>query len=486
MLNAYCCALSRYLTAGKQAVFTGKQQRDGVAALPFIVPGLFAFVGGPCTPASGADDVQARSRESPQLIVADEADEEACDSAYDADNEAAAVEVDKAAGYNWTAYHAVWHETPFDSAVTALFAEYASLYSRISGQVRSCVPPPMTLSRGLSISEQASRFVTLFVNPILGEIHSTKVHKLLCHVMSSIRWHGDLQNANTADNEAQHKHDKPFYSRTNKHLADFTRQLVVHARGSHAVLRRLDAAERTEAGASSGGSVGRHQSRGRFGRPALAAAPCPPGSVAGAERTHRDPSSYHLQQVTIDELEARPDLSGVGALLGMSGDTKVRLVSHRKFSAVMDCGTRTVQTMHASNSYYDAPWYDAVLYEDGGCAPGSACVGVLRAVLRMGHGDVAVLADMQEIPPQPRCPLQERGCTRLAWRVLPDTSRIVVRVVPLSAIRRVVLLMPDYAELSQRCGVAAAPPRNHSDQCERLKMRFFVNDFHPWRVDGRR
>lgn len=434
----------------------------------------------PCAPGADVDD---GCRGTPQLILPYDADDAACDTECDADDEAEAIKVDKSAGYNWAAYHEVWHDTPFDRAVTALFAEYASLYSRISGQVRSSLPPPMTLARGLSIAEQASRFVTLYVNPILGEIHSTKVHKLLCHVMSSIRWHGDLQNTNTAENESQHKHDKPFYSRTNKHVTDYTRQLVVRARGAHAVLRKLDRVDGQTASAASR-RVPRHHDQPPSAPDAPAALPARGGPAARHPR--QVSSSYHLQRVSVDELEARPDLAGVGAILGLSGGANVHLVSHTKINAVMDCGARTVQSIHASASYFGSPWYDAVLYKDDGGAPGSASVGVLRAILRMGHGDVAIVAEMEEVAAQSGCPLQERGCARLAWRVYPNTTRIVVRVIPLSTVRRLLLLMPDFAELSQRRGVAAAPPRCDGNQVERLKMRFFINDFHPWKVDGRR
>lgn len=428
-------------------------------------------------------DACTRGSGPPQLIVSDDGDDNGSDADCDADDEVEAGNDDSSAGFNWAAYHEVWHDTSFDRAVTALFAEYASLYSRMSGQARSCVPPPMTLGRGLSVSEQASRFVTLYVNPILGAIHSTKVHKLLCRIMSAIRWHGDFQNGNTADNDSQHKLDKPFYSRTNKHLTDYTRQLVLRARGAQAVLRRLDEVD-GRAGSSGSRRGLRHRDTPSGAHDAPPAAP--PHGVSAAERPQRLSSAYHLRQVTVDELEARPDLAGVGAMLGLSGDAKVHLVSHTKINAVMDCGARTVQTVHASASYFGLAWYDAVLHRDGSGAPGTVSVGVLRAVLLIGHGDIAIVAELEEVAGQPGCPLQERGCARLAWRVFPGTTRIVIRIIPLSTIRRLLLLMPDFADLSERREVTAAPPSDAGNQAERVRMRFFVNDFHPWEVDGRR
>lgn len=461
-------------------MFTGKQQRDGIAALPFIVPGLFAFADQPCAPTELPAAPRLPVDGTPGLIVCNEDDGPSDEDEYDADNEAEAVDVRKRFCFDWAAYHAAWANTPYDRAVTALFAEYASLYSRISGQVRSTVPPPMTLARGLSIAEQASRFVTLYVNPILGEIHSTKVHKLLCHIMSAIRWHGDLQNGNTASNESEHKHDKPFYSRTNKHLGDFTRQLVVHARGSHAILRRLDDADGLTRGAASRAPRD-GQERFLAGQGARAA---PTGVEEPASRS-RGSSSHNLQQATVGELEARPDLVGIAEILGQPASTKVRLVSSSKLRAVMDCGTPTVQVMHVSDSFYGSAWYDAVLYQADGSASDTASVGVVRAVLRKDYGDVAIIAEMEEVEADPGCPLSARGCARLAWRVIPGRSRVALRLFPVSSIRRLLLLMPDFADLTARRGVAAVPLSCEGDPGERLKERMFVNDFHPWHIDGR-
>ena len=48
------------------------------------------------------------------------------------------------------------------------------------------------------------------VNPILGPIYSTTMHKLLRHVLDEMRMHGNLRNGNTVGNETEHKMDKMF------------------------------------------------------------------------------------------------------------------------------------------------------------------------------------------------------------------------------------------------------------------------------------
>jgi len=162
-----------------------------------------------------------------------------------ADDDGEDDKVDKSYRFDYAAYRAVWKDTPIDVAVTAMFAEYALLYSRMSRLTTSSVPPPMTMSEGISIGQQAADFVNNFVTPILGEVISTKVHKLLCHVVAAVRLHGNLQNCNTDTNESGHKDDKPFYKRTNGDLALFTDQLVRQAHGTRAQLAKIEREDAT-------------------------------------------------------------------------------------------------------------------------------------------------------------------------------------------------------------------------------------------------
>lgn len=203
-----CC---RYLTEDKQAVFLRKQQRDAIAVLPFIVPGLLSFVDQPIVAERLPVTPREPTTDVPELVAANRGDDgNNTDVDYDADDEDAAVKVRKRLTSDWEAYRAVWHDAPYDRAVTSLFTEYASLYSGSISQLRFCIPPPPTHSRRLCIAEQASRFVTLYVDPFLGQMHSMKVHKVMCYIMSAIRRHGDVQSGNTACSESEHKLDKPF------------------------------------------------------------------------------------------------------------------------------------------------------------------------------------------------------------------------------------------------------------------------------------
>lgn len=101
-------------------------------------------------------------------------------------------------------------DLPMEEAGVEQFSEYAALYARIAGQVGASLPARLDIQETMSISEQETRFVTDIVTPILGLMNSTKCHKLLRHVLDSIKEHGNLKLEKTAVNESLHNADKPF------------------------------------------------------------------------------------------------------------------------------------------------------------------------------------------------------------------------------------------------------------------------------------
>jgi len=143
--------------------------------------------------------------------------------------------------FDWDSYRAAFGDTPMEDAVTIMFAEYAELYARISGWTTSSAPAPMSIEEGKAINTQASSFVLTIMPPILGYVHTRKLHKLLAHTLDSIRYHGHLRKNNTRTNEAAHKVDKKFYRRTNMGIDNFIGQLVRQAQGDREIVRRTDA-----------------------------------------------------------------------------------------------------------------------------------------------------------------------------------------------------------------------------------------------------
>jgi len=417
---------------------------------------------------------------------------------YEADCDDDAAKVGKNFSFDWAAYKEVWGDTPVHVAVTSMFAEYAVLYARIAGRTTSAVPPPMTLTEGRSIGQQATAFVNRFVTPILGHIASVKVHKLLCHVAEAVQWHGNLQNGNTATNESGHRADKPYYARTSKDGRTFTRQLVRHAHGARGILARHDKedviaaaawkAELLRRGAAAGHGA-RGGSRLRLRAAATSSATtavrgvAAAGGAASAEEHLRKQKRrvYNVAKVLVGDLATRPDLANISALLCLAPHRHVRVATRTPIMARFDCRARVQQQVRAAEDYLGAPWYDAVLYHPGG-DESRLCIGELRTIVRGPNGDAVVLVPLEVVPPEPLCPFVARGCLRLKWRVVDNASDVTLRLVPVEHVRRLAFVVPDFADLAGRCGVDADPPTMDSPLQERLDMRFFLNAFFPWDV----
>ena len=382
--------LCRYIVRAneKQAVFTGKQQRDGVSIMAFIVAGLF-----------GAEGCEDAGRAFAAEHEAERAAAEEFNNAegYEADGDDVAAKVGKNFVFDWPAYHQVWGDTPVHVAVTSMFAEYAVLYTRIAGRTTSAKPPPMTLTEGVGIGEQAKASVNKLVTPILGHIASVKMHKLLCHIADVIKWHANVQNCNTAVNESEHKAKKPYYTRTNKDARTFTRQLVVHAHGARGILSRHSkedaaasaaweaerdrrglqqraatadaaarddrastaAATRAAAATPAGATTLQDDATAVNGAPAAAASLRGTGLDSGrqaleAERL-RKKRMYNISNVMVGDLARRPDLANVGALLRMSSSRKVRVATRTPIQARFECGTHVQQMLRAAEDYLGAP-----------------------------------------------------------------------------------------------------------------------------------
>jgi len=265
---------SYFVTAKKkQATFTGKQQRGVVCALPFMSAALFGDTCGeapspamtetehtPDVARVGEGVAAARSiggtggpaQAAPFGCAGPDAvgtvdSAGVVDDGYDADDDDVVVEVSKGFKYDWNAYRAAFGDMPVHRAVTTMFAEYAVLYSLIAGQATTSLPPTMTVDEGADIGAQATRFINELVTPLLGQINSTKVHRLVSHVCECVKLHGNLKNGNTGMNETLHRADKAYHLRTTKDPKTFTFQLVRQAQGARAVLAKLDAADEDRA-----------------------------------------------------------------------------------------------------------------------------------------------------------------------------------------------------------------------------------------------
>ena len=536
-------AFCRYIVAPdeKQATFTGAQQRAGVPVLPFLVDRLFALLCQHKWDGSSADrGQQARRPAHPATTgTVDDAEQSEAelpqdeDGDEDASDDEASYKLGKDFVYDWKAYHNAFGDKPWEDAVTEMFCEYACLHGRISGHVGATLPTPMTLSKGKSIHEQAVKFITKYVTPILGRIFSTKFHKLLRHVLDAVRLHGNLRNGNTSANEAYHKADKAFYGRTNKDFETFTYQLVRHAQGSREILAKhmrlresVEVAALARAGAEHGRCAGAGTSSGdrdghgdgsstealtgvcagarssiggtaaagvsgeaETGAMAFVPASCapPPGPAAhnrGKQATPRADGGRglrtdYLHEESVAELCQRPGMANAGAVLGLAAEDKVRVLSRVAFTARLDCGGLHPQLLYAHTWFRGGPWFDAVVYNIGSDVE-RTYIGEVRAIVRYQDRDVALIREWEPVDPLPGCPFSARGCTRLRWLVHEGDACISVREVPVANVRRLAHVVPDFGDLLARRGIEADPAGLWAPLCDELDMRFFVNAFLPW------
>ena len=452
----------RYLVAEdeKQSTFTGAQHRKAVYIIPHAVSGVFGLGEDRPTPLDPAVLAKGRARGRRRGGGADSGDtateNASADSLFnvgDGDGE----ELPAGFLFDWDAYYDAFGDTPLEDAVTAMFAEYAALYARIAGWATSSAPAPMTLNVAEALSKDAADFVVGFVKPLLGEVHTSKMHKLLRHLLDAIRLHGNLRNGNTSSNEAGHKVDKAYYNRTNKVIKTFTQQIVRQSQGSQAVVAR-NAVLDVEASRS------RRRVRSEAARP-----------IRGVPR------------VSVGTLSLRPGLAHLSDLLGQTSATKMMVVGQVELAARLECGLPVKQTLRGSPNYRTGQaWFDAVQYEvpatgadvDRGMV--KLCYGETRALLRYKEEDVVVLCKFSEVPAVPGCPLAERLCTRIAWEI-GDDGRWGLEAVPLSRVRRVVHVVPDFADLRRRRGMRVSPPSYIAEVEELREMRYYVNDMYPWK-----
>lgn len=490
-----------------QSTFTGSQQRSGVPILAFAAKGLFG-VGRrrptrPPTPTPTAAAARRRARSSrtaaPRRVgTPPAAGHDGADEARAGQPDAVAFEVDpedeadlpRNFTFDWNAYHAAFGTKPIQDAVTDMFAEYAVLYGRIAGWVTSSTSAAMNLDEATNVARHAEHFIINLVTPILGVVHTPKVHKLLRHVLDAIKLHGNLQNANTSANEAQHKEDKVFYRRTNKTVANFTQQIVRQAQGSREIIRRIKSIDGHAVRSSPDAVPPERYARVDGAARRTGADAAADGDAAGSSITVVRRRVRAYPQQTVEELSRRPGLANLGVLLGQPSSRKLRVQVGLQIAARLDCGSRLAQTVRATPSFMSKPWYDAVLV-DPEVAPSTSdnpshaargvLVGELLLLFRKVGEAMAVIRYWEPVAPSPGCPLAIRKCTRLRWALLvAGGGDWVVEVIPASRIRRLVHVVPDFDDLAKRRGFDAVPAARNAPVQEQRAMRFFINAFFPW------
>jgi len=489
-------------TAGAPAACSGDAARDVDQELEDILASLMAEIDmadGDTLEASAclSDAGSARSESSGATTASDSSGDS--DTSATRAAEAAPGAGEKAARgkrkvksmleFNKVAYEAAFGNMPYHVAVTTLFVKYAQLLERLTGH-KHC-KTPMTVMEAEEVGALAKEFVLGYMVPILGDWMSTKVHKLLAHVIMAIKAHGAISNGDTSGNEALHGKDKRRYSRTSGDGDAFRVQMLRVGQGTLEIQARLDkeaadfdnwfepggSDDEGEAGLESAGAApGGGATHCSGGRPPLARAPGTGGPAIPRRAV----------TVSVDQLSERRGLGAVAQALSLPvGGAIVHVTNSYAFFPRMACcsGGHPKQHLRATPMYRGLPWYDGVAYRLPGDAESAVRYGVARAIVRAVQGqvrEVVVVSDMDICESTPGCPLVGAGCTRLCWSMTPGADWPSLRSVAFPSLLRLEHIVRDFDEVTQAHGVAATPRTIRDDATSRRAPRFYVNVFYPW------
>lgn len=518
----------------KQSTFTGGEQRLRVWVLPFLFDGLFdrgkpkqGKVADTASDVEVPDSTDADAGDSGtsgglaqfflQNILGEDGGGDDAPSAENDEPERAAANVGadkedkKAAQSNarldWAAYREAFPDTPPHAAITAMFAEYALLVGRITRKLGVATVTPMTMREGEELATQAHTFVLRYVTPILGPLHTTMVHKLLCHLLDAVRLHENILNGDTSTNEQEHKEGKRDYPRTNKSSSGYMRQLVRHASGLRVISRRNKA---LRAGQASGAATAASNADGYeadgesveedtddgtgavvvpspavYGRGGAAAASegAELNPAAAADR-QLGPVGAHLSAAAVADLATQPGLGDIGPLLRLDSGDEVRVPSHLHFTARTPGRCDERYLVRASPNYRGAPWHDHVAYQSVDSLPsGPERFGRVLLLIRQEDCDFAVVAQLIPVEGE-EGPLSSRGCTPLRWEVQGDSEtgcrQVRLAKVPVENLLRVVHVVPHFADLFLRRGVGATPGELGDEGAALSEQRFLLNAFFPF------
>jgi len=377
--------------------------------------------------------------------------------------------------FDWDAYRAEFCDTPYDVAVTQMFVRYAQLVGRLTGSYHC--RPPMSVAEAEEVAASARSFVFHFLTPILGQFFSTKVHKLLAHVLAAIRLHGAIKNGDKGGNESLHGHEKRRYVRTNRDEDTIRGQLLRIGQGSLEIRSRF---EREAADYDAWFDDGDEAD--------AAVAPAALAVTAGVPDVGpvRRRPGRRAPAVTVAELATRPGLCAVGTALGLPLVTTIlRLSNSYTFSPRFPCcsGGHPPQHLRATPMYRGLPWFDCLAYALSGDAQGVMRYGEARAIVsKAGDNDVdvVVVASMDVCESMPGCPLVEGGCKRLCWSMEVGDEWPALLAVPLSSVLHIEHMVPDQDQITRDHGISATPMTVPNTPAYRRAQRFFLNAFYPW------
>lgn len=360
-------------------------------------------------------------------------------------------------------YRVIFGDIPLEDAVLTMFCQAALVNGMLLGDNKYSARI-MPDSTAVEIAD-AAHLLGRMIQALLGPVHTTKLHRLMYHLLQELRFRGNLAEGDTSENESKHTSCKQMFRRSNK-------------RGPTLPLQMLRAEEAQDY------IVDEHRRERRAAKQAAKRATDEGGALDAEEPA----VSYRGVRVTLSSVAAWSGLSALAACLGVDPAavtrTTVTLANTVSIVATFDWGTPAQpvqQFVRGAEDFHGSPWRSHVLYMD---ADGTHRRGVVRVLLRRLNAEkrqAAVIQCLREVPARPGCVLTRYGCQRLAWDFAsPSDEWPRLKVIEVSSIVRVEQVHVDWWDLAGRLGIRAMPSTTPDTADERHKARFFTNVFYPW------
>lgn len=375
-----------------------------------------------------------------------------------------------AASGEWDHRRMTWSMCEYSYLLKAIFGP--------SGTASGSMRPSMT-----ALCDRMSAWVAEDFQQLFGPMQSTKLHRLLAHLQDEFIYRGNVQDADTGLNEAEHKPLKASHRRTNQKRADIGLQMLMAEQVSR-VLRSAGGSSQTAPYSHPGASATAQSALDEQNDVEEGDEDDREQSITltrtndvCTRTTKARSSSLATRRGTCAVSKLELELPGCGQALGLSPDCMVTTWGAAYLSSGARWSDGRRQIVRASAQYFGSPWYDWVAYRDAetGCRYGRA-----RAlVCSVGCAEQRKVVLEAAVPAQPEddCPFTAYGCRRLKWDVQSGATTPTFVAVLLSDITCVLCVEHDWEDWVGRHGLTAMPAVVPSSADDVRDRRFFTNAF---------
>jgi len=367
-------------------------------------------------------------------------------------------------------YDNAFQDMPLHDAMLDLFCQAARLGRELFGD-NVADTAAMSDEQISAMEEHAAAFAVDGLQTLYGHAHTTKVHRLVQHLVDELRGRGNLWEGDTSENEKLHTSCKRMFRRTNKRGPTVALQMMRCDEAQSAVLRGVHDTDAATSSQTASADTAAASSDDEDTTPAT-----PSQSTAQLLFTGRD------DRVHVGGLAEDPALRQLPAVLELEADDYVTVHNTVRIIARFEWGAPGVlQHLRAARSFMGKPWFSFVPYEG---LDGDVYWGRLRLVLRAVARDrrsCVVLQRMRRVNARPACVLTRYGCIRLGWDFAGSSDAYpALELVDATRILRAEDVQVDWFDLSDRLGLFATPGNETNTVGERRAARYFTNPFFPW------